>query len=274
MKQYLDLLQLVLDHGVVKTDRTGTGTVGVFGAMSKYNLADGFPLMTTKRLHTRSIFHELLWFIRGDTNAKSLNAVDVTIWDEWAEPDGTLGRVYGAQWRDWLGVDPLTGQVTHTDQLANVIQRIKERPDDRRLIITAWQPSEIHAMGLPPCHCLMQFGSEPVEGGGYRLHLNLYQRSCDTFLGVPFNIASYALLLKMVAQVCEMEAGTFTHMYGDLHIYSNHMDQVKEQLSREPRALPTLTLNPDVNNIEDFKYEDITVTGYNPHPSIKAPIAV
>lgn len=279
MKQYLDLIRLVLDKGVRKTDRTGVGTLGVFGAMAKFDLREGFPLLTTKKMHVKSIIHELLWFISGGTNVKDLQKHGVTIWDEWAREDGSLGRVYGAQWRDWIGVDPKTGSVTHIDQLTRVIKRIKEKPDDRRLIITAWQPAEIEDMALPSCHCFMQFGTERIADppefmSSYRLNLCMYQRSCDLFLGVPFNIASYAMLLMMVAQVCGMEAGTFTHMYGDLHLYSNHLVQAAEQLAREPRPLPTLSLSSLVKEITGFRFEDFTFDGYVPHPPIKAPIAV
>jgi thymidylate synthase len=242
--------------------------------MAKFNLQDGFPLLTTKKLHVKSIIHELLWMIRGETNVKSLNEKGVTIWDEWAGHDGDLGRVYGAQWRDWIGLDSETKEVSHTDQLTNVIQRLKKNPDCRRMIVTAWQPAEIHDMRLPPCHCFFQFNTVPISGDVRRLNMTMYQRSCDIFLGIPFNIASYALLLQMVAQVVGMEAGTFTHMYGDLHIYLNHLDQVKEQLEREPRPLPHMKLNPSVDNLYAFKFEDFELVNYFPHPAIKAQVAV
>jgi thymidylate synthase len=298
MKQYLELLQKIMDEGVDKGDRTGVGTRSVFGVQARFDLADGFPLLTTKKMFLKAIIHELIWFVRGDTNLKYLVDNGVRIWNEWpfqkyleandlaskypkytpgweeqmqiyvekvktdelfAKEWGDLGPIYGKQWRDFGGVD----------QLKDVIERIKTNPNDRRMIVSAWNPPEIPKMALPPCHCFFQFY---VADG--KLSLQMYQRSCDTFLGVPFNIASYALLLMMVAQVTGLEPGTFVHVYGDLHIYQNHFEQVKEQLSREPRTLPTMKINPNVKNIEDFKFEDFTLENYDPHPAIKAPIAV
>ena len=264
MRAYLQLLQLVLDEGKYKTDRTGTGTTSVFGAQARFNLQNGFPLLTTKKLHLKSILHELLWFLRGETNVRSLQEVGVTIWNEWADAEGNLGRVYGAQWCDWRTPDGRS-----INQIDQVIEQIQRNPDSRRHIVSAWNPGELETMKLPPCHMLFQFY---VHEGV--LSCQLYQRSADLFLGVPFNIASYALLTLMVAQVCGLRPGDFVHTFGDLHIYSNHMEQVREQLSREPRALPTMTLNPAVKNIHDFKYEDFTLSGYDPHPAIKAPVAV
>jgi thymidylate synthase len=298
MKQYLELLQKIMDEGVDKGDRTGVGTRSVFGVQARFDLADGFPLLTTKKMFLKAIIHELIWFVRGDTNLKYLVDNGVRIWNEWpfqkyleandlaskypkytpgweeqmqiyvekvktdelfAKEWGDLGPIYGKQWRDFGGVD----------QLKDVIERIKTNPNDRRMIVSAWNPPEIPKMALPPCHCFFQFY---VADG--KLSLQMYQRSCDTFLGVPFNIASYALLLMMVAQVTGLKPGTFVHVYGDLHIYQNHFEQVKEQLSREPRKLPTMKINPNVKNIEDFKFEDFTLENYDPHPAIKAPIAV
>lgn len=298
MKQYLDLLQKIMDEGVDKGDRTGVGTRSIFGAQARFDLSKGFPLLTTKKVFLKGIIHELIWFVRGDTNIKYLVDNGVRIWNEWpyqkyleannlaeqypkytsewddkmkefvdnikndeafAKQWGELGPVYGKQWRDFGGVD----------QLTDIIDRIKTNPNDRRMIVSAWNPPEIPQMALPPCHLLFQFY---VADG--KLSLQMYQRSCDTFLGVPFNIASYALLLMMVAQVTGLEAGTFVHVYGDLHLYSNHFDQVKEQLSRQPRQLPNMKINPNVKNIEDFVFEDFTLEGYDPYPSIKAPIAV
>jgi len=264
MRTYLNLLRHVLDHGHYKGDRTGTGTYSVFGAQVRFDLTAGFPLLTTKKLHTRSIIHELLWFLQGDTNVRSLQANGVTIWDEWAREDGDLGRVYGAQWRDWR-----TSDGRSIDQISDVVAQIKKNPDSRRLIVSAWNPGEIPDMALPPCHALFQF--YVVEG---KLSCQLYQRSADLFLGVPFNIASYALLTMMIAQVCDLEAGEFIHTFGDLHLYANHLEHAREQLSREPRALPRMRINPEVKDVFGFRYEDFTLEGYDPHPAIKAPIAV
>ncbi|HEV7286867.1 MAG TPA: thymidylate synthase [Kaistia sp.] len=264
MRQYLDLMQHVLDHGVRKEDRTGTGTLSVFGYQMRFNLADGFPLVTTKKAHLRSILHELLWFVAGDTNIRYLKENGVSIWDEWADANGDLGPVYGAQWRSWPAPDGST-----IDQLANVIEMIRTKPDSRRLIVSAWNPAQVDDMALPPCHSLFQF--YVAEG---RLSCQLYQRSADIFLGVPFNIASYALLTMMVAQVTGLKPGDFVHTFGDAHLYSNHLEQAKLQLSRTPRALPTMKLNPEVKRIEDFRFEDFELVGYDPEPAIKAPIAV
>ncbi len=264
MKQYLDLLRHIRENGVMKEDRTGTGTQSVFGYQMRFNLADGFPLLTTKKVHLKSIIHELLWFISGDTNIKYLKDNGVTIWDEWADPSGDLGPVYGHQWRSWPAPDGRS-----IDQLSQVIETIKRNPDSRRLLVTAWNPGEVDKMALPPCHCLFQFY---VAHG--RLSCQLYQRSADVFLGVPFNIASYALLTMMIAQVCGLEPGEFIHTTGDTHIYRNHFEQVALQLSREPRPLPRMLLNPDVKSVFDFKYEDFTLEGYDPWPAIKAPVAV
>jgi len=264
MIQYLDLLRHVLDHGKFKADRTGTGTYSVFGAQTRFRLSDGFPLVTTKKVHLKSITYELLWFLRGETNIKYLKDHGVTIWDEWADADGNLGRVYGAQWCDWRTAD---GRSIH--QIDHVIEQIKRNPTSRRHIVSAWNVGEIGQMALPPCHALFQFYVQEGE-----LSCQLYQRSADIFLGVPFNIASYAMLLLMVAQVCELKPGEFVHTFGDLHLYSNHVEQAKLQLPREPRALPQMKLNPAVKDIHDFKFEDFELTGYDPHPAIKAPIAV
>lgn len=264
MQAYLNLLQHILDHGVDKTDRTGTGTRSVFGYQLRFDLADGFPLVTTKKLHLRSIIHELLWFLKGETNIAYLKENKVRIWDEWADEHGELGPVYGSQWRSWRGADGET-----VDQISQVVEQIKSNPDSRRLIVCAWNVAEIPKMKLPPCHALFQFY---VADG--RLSCQLYQRSADVFLGVPFNIASYALLLQMIAQVTNLEAGEFVHTFGDVHIYSNHMDQVQLQLSREPRPLPQLKLNAEVKSIFDFSYEDIEVVNYDPHPHIKGEVAV
>jgi thymidylate synthase len=262
--QYLKLLRLVLDQGRFKHDRTGTGCHSVFGAQSRYRLADGFPVVTTKKLHLKSIIHELLWFLRGDTNVNSLHPHGVTIWDEWADARGNLGRIYGAQWCDWRTPD---GRSIH--QIDRVIELIQKDPGSRRLIVSAWNVGELDQMALPPCHTLFQFFVQDGE-----LSCQLYQRSADVFLGVPFNIASYSLLTLMVAQVCGLQPGDFVHTFGDLHLYSNHVEQAKLQLAREPRPLPTMTLNPEVKSIHDFCYEDFHLTGYDPHPAIKAPIAV
>ena len=264
MQNYLDLLRHILDTGTDKTDRTGTGTRSVFGYQLRYDLSKGFPLVTTKKVHLKSIIYELLWFLKGDTNIKYLNDNGVTIWDEWADENGNLGPVYGAQWRSWKGAD---GRVV--DQIAEVIQQIKTNPDSRRLIISAWNPAEIPAMALAPCHALFQFY---VADG--KLSLQLYQRSADVFLGVPFNIASYALLTMMVAQVCGLEAGEYIHSFGDVHIYNNHFEQVNKQLLREPKFLPTMKINLEVKDIFSFTYEDFTLENYDPHPGIKAPVAV
>ncbi len=264
MKQYHDLLRHVLTEGTVKSDRTGTGTISVFGYQMRFDLQKGFPLLTTKKLHTRSIFHELLWFIKGETNIKYLKDNKVSIWDEWADENGDLGPVYGKQWRSWEGADGTT-----IDQFSNVIEEIKKNPDSRRLLVVAFNPADINKMALPPCHAFFQFY---VADG--KLSCQLYQRSADIFLGVPFNIASYALLVHMVAQVCNLEVGEFIHTLGDAHIYSNHLDQVKLQLSRECRPLPKLKLNPNVKSIFDFKYEDIEIVGYDPHPAIKGEVAI
>ncbi|MEM6628790.1 MAG: thymidylate synthase [Bacteroidota bacterium] len=264
MKAYLDLLQYVLDNGIDKSDRTGTGTRSVFGYQLRFDLREGFPLVTTKKVHTKSIIHELLWFLKGESNIQYLKENKVRIWDPWADEAGELGPVYGVQWRSWKGADGNT-----VDQISELIQAIKNTPDSRRLIVNAWNVAEIPQMALPPCHAMFQFY---VAGG--RLSCQLYQRSADLFIGVPFNIASYALLTLMVAQVTGYEPGDFVHTFGDAHIYSNHFEQVRLQLSREPRPLPQMKLNPKVNSIFDFVYEDFELVGYDPHPVIKAPVAV
>ena len=264
MKQYLDLLKHIRTNGVMKEDRTGTGTQSVFGYQMRFDLSEGFPLLTTKKVHLKSIIYELLWFIAGDTNVKYLQDHGVTIWDEWPDADGNLGPVYGHQWRSWPAPDGRT-----IDQLSQVIDTIRRNPDSRRMLVTAWNPGEVDQMALPPCHCLFQFY---VADG--KLSCQLYQRSADVFLGVPFNIASYALLTMMIAQVCGLRPGEFVHTTGDTHIYRNHFEQVATQLSREPRPLPRMLLNPDVKSIFDFKYEDFTLEGYDPWPAIKAPVAV
>ena len=264
MKQYLDLLRHIRANGVMKTDRTGVGTQSVFGYQMRFDLADGFPLLTTKKVHLKSIIHELLWFIAGDTNIKYLKDNGVTIWDEWADENGDLGPVYGHQWRSWPAPDGRS-----IDQLGNVVEMIRKSPDSRRLLVSAWNPGEVDRMALPPCHCLFQFY---VADG--KLSCQLYQRSADVFLGVPFNIASYALLTLMIAQTCGLQPGEFIHTTGDTHLYRNHFEQVALQLSREPRPLPRMILNPDVKSVFDFKYEDFTLEGYDPWPAIKAPVAV
>jgi thymidylate synthase len=264
MHQYLQLLQHILDNGVSKTDRTGTGTASCFGYQMRFNLADGFPLVTTKKVHTKSIIHELLWFLKGETNIKYLKDHGVSIWNEWADENGELGPVYGKQWRSWEGADGRT-----IDQVTDLIQQIKTNPDSRRLIISAWNVSDLPHMALMPCHTIFQFY---VADG--KLSCQLYQRSADVFLGVPFNIASYALLTMMVAQVCDLEPGEFIHTFGDVHLYNNHVEQAKLQLTREPYPLPTMKLNPAIRNIFDFTFEDFKLENYQSHPPIKAPVAV
>jgi thymidylate synthase len=264
MQKYLDLLQHILKNGVQKTDRTGTGTISTFGYQMRFNLQEGFPLVTTKKLHVKSIIHELLWFLKGETNIAYLKEHGVRIWDEWADENGNLGPVYGKQWRSWEGANGKT-----TDQVTELIEQIKKNPDSRRLIISAWNVAELPEMALMPCHTLFQF--YVAEG---KLSCQLYQRSADVFLGVPFNIASYALLTMMIAQVCDLQPGEFIHTFGDVHIYNNHLEQVQLQLTRQPLPLPTMKLNPAVKNIFDFKYEDFTLENYQFHPAIKAPVAV
>ncbi len=264
MKQYQELLKHILEHGTVKTDRTGTGTISVFGYQMRFNLADGFPLVTTKKLHLKSIIHELLWFLAGDTNVRYLQENGVRIWNEWADPDGNLGHIYGYQWRSWPDYDGST-----IDQIAEAIETIKHNPDSRRIIVSAWNVADLKNMNLPPCHAFFQFY---VADG--KLSLQLYQRSADCFLGVPFNIASYALLLMMAAQVTGLEVGDFVHTLGDAHLYLNHLDQARLQLTREPRSLPRMVINPEVKSIFDFKYSDFTLEGYDPHPHIKAEVSV
>ncbi len=269
MQQYLDLLRRVLDNGTAKGDRTGTGTRSVFGHQMRFDLSAGFPLVTTKRVHTRSVFAELLWFLRGDTNVKWLQDRGVSIWDEWADADGDLGPVYGHQWRSWPAPDG-----THVDQVAQVVEAIRRDPDSRRHIVSAWNVADIPQMALAPCHALFQFYVAPSESGPGRLSCQLYQRSADVFLGVPFNIASYALLTHMVAQVTGLRVGDFVHTLGDAHLYSNHLDQARLQLTRAPRPLPRLRLDPSVTDLDAFDLEHISVEGYDPHPGIKAPIAI
>ncbi len=271
MRQYHDLLQRVLDNGVRKDDRTGTGTLAVFGHQMRFDLADGFPLVTTKKLHLKSIIHELIWFLRGDTNVRYLQENGVSIWDEWADANGDLGPVYGYQWRSWHTPD---GRVI--DQITDLVEMIKKNPDSRRLIVTAWNPADVDRMALPPCHTMFQFyvapGSDPGQAG--KLSCQLYQRSADTFLGVPFNIASYALLTMMVAQVCGLKPGEFVHTFGDVHLYNNHLAQARLQLTREPRPLPKLEIDPTVTDLFAFRYEHFTLEGYEAHPHIAAPVAV
>jgi thymidylate synthase len=269
MRAYLDLLSHILECGEAKPDRTGTGTRSVFGYQMRFPLSDGFPLVTTKKLHLKSIIYELLWFLRGDTNVAYLKEHGVSIWDEWADADGDLGPVYGRQWRAWP--TPNGGSI---DQLAQVLEEIKSNPFSRRLIVSAWNPADIPAMHLAPCHCLFQFYVSQGGDGVRRLSCQLYQRSADAFLGVPFNIASYALLTEMVAHVCKLAPGDFVHTFGDVHLYANHIEQARLQLSRVPRALPRLKLNPAVTSLFDFRYEDVAIEGYDPHPAIKAEVAV
>jgi len=264
MEQYHDLMRRILHSGARKTDRTGTGTLSIFGAQLRFDLAQGFPLVTTKKLHLKSIVHELLWFLRGDTNVAYLREHGVSIWDEWADANGDLGPVYGHQWRSWP-----TPQGGHVDQMAQLVQELRRNPDSRRLLVSAWNPVDIPRMALAPCHALFQFY---VADG--RLSCQLYQRSADVFLGVPFNIASYALLTLMVAQVCDLRPGEFVHTFGDAHLYLNHLDQAREQLARTPRPLPRMHINPAVRDLFGFRYEDFTLVGYDPHPHIKAPVAV
>ena len=279
MKQYLDILNRILTEGTQKGDRTGTGTISIFGTQSRYNLADGFPLLTTKKLHLKSIIYELLWFLQGDTNVKYLQEHGVRIWNEWADENGELGPVYGHQWRSWPDYN---GGVI--DQIQYVVDQLKNNPDSRRMIVSAWNVAEVNKMALPPCHTIFQFYTAPIADSQEltangqkpkrRLSLQLYQRSADTFLGVPFNIASYALLLQMMAQVCDMVPGDFIHTTGDTHLYLNHIEQAKLQLTREPRPLPTMKINPDVKSIFDFKFEDFELEGYDPWPHIKAEVSV
>ncbi len=264
MRQYLDLMQHIIDHGVEKTDRTGTGTKSVFGYQMRFDLSSGFPLLTTKKLHLRSILHELLWFLKGETNTRYLKENGVSIWDEWADEDGNLGPVYGAQWRSWPSSD---GQ--SIDQITQAVEQIKNNPDSRRIIVSAWNVGQLHEMALPPCHAFFQF-----HVADDKLSCQLYQRSADVFLGVPFNIASYALLLKVMAQVCNLQAGEFVHTLGDAHLYSNHMEQAELQLSREVGMLPQMVINPDVKDIFQFRFEDFELVNYNPQAHIKAPVAV
>ncbi len=270
MRPYLDLVRRILAEGVEKTDRTGTGTLSVFGHQMRFDLADGFPVLTTKKLHLRSIVHELLWFLAGSTNVRELQEHGVTIWDPWADEAGARGRVSGAQWRSWRGA---AGR-TH-DQIARVVEQLRTDPDSRRILVSAWNVGEVEEMALPPCHTLFQFWSAPPSGSTRRrLSCQLYQRSADVFIGVPFNIASYALLTRMVAQVTDHDPGDFVHTFGDAHLYRNHLEQARTQIEREPRPLPRMVLDPEVRELEDFRYESFTLEGYDPHPHIKAPIAV
>lgn len=264
MKQYLDLLRHILETGVRKDDRTGTGTISTFGYQMRFNLEDGFPLVTTKKVHLKSIIHELLWFLNGDTNVRYLQENGVRIWNEWADPDGSLGHIYGYQWRSWPDYDG-----GHIDQISQAVSDIRNNPDSRRIIVSSWNVADLGRMNLPPCHAFFQFY---VADG--RLSCQLYQRSADCFLGVPFNIASYALLTMMMAQVCNLRPGDFIHTFGDAHIYTNHLDQVREQLSREPHQLPVMILNPEVKSIFDFKYSDFRLEGYDPHPAIRGQVSV
>ena len=264
MRSYLDLLQHVLEHGTRKSDRTGTGTLSVFGAQLRFHLSEGFPLLTTKKLHVKSIVHELLWFLKGETNTRYLKENGVSIWDEWADARGDLGPVYGYQWRSWPAPDG-----RHIDQMSNVLLQLRQNPDSRRLIVSAWNVADLDRMALMPCHAFFQF-----YVAGQKLSCQMYQRSADLFLGVPFNIASYALLTMMVAQVCDLEPGDFVHTFGDAHLYSNHLDQAREQLTRTPRGLPRMRLNPDVRDLFEFTFDDFVLEGYDPHPAIGAPIAV
>lgn len=268
MRQYLDLLSFILENGIEKDDRTGTGTISHFGYQMRFDLAEGFPLVTTKKIHTKSVVHELLWFLAGDTNIQYLQDHGVRIWNEWATDNGDAGPIYGWQWRNY-GAKYGTNSIHGVDQVSQAVNQIRNNPDSRRHLVCAWNPQQIDEMSLPPCHCLYQFY---VADG--KLSCQMYQRSADVFLGVPFNIASYALLIHMVAQVTGLEVGHFIHTFGDVHIYKNHLDQVRTQLSREPRTLPRLELNPDIKELDDFQYEDVRIIDYNPHPAIKAPVAV
>jgi thymidylate synthase len=269
MQEYLQLLQKIINTGVDKSDRTGTGTRSLFGYQMRFDLQNGFPLVTTKKLHLKSIIYELLWFLKGDTNVEYLQKHGVRIWDEWADENGNLGPVYGKQWRSWDGANGKT-----VDQVSELIEQLKTNPDSRRLIISAWNVADLPEMKLMPCHCLFQFYTRPAEGGKRKLSCQLYQRSADVFLGVPFNIASYALLTMMIAQVCDMEPGEFVHSFGDVHLYKNHFEQAELQLSRTPFPLPQMRLNPEIKNIFDFKFEDFELVNYQSHPGIKAPVAV
>ncbi|RYU89930.1 thymidylate synthase [Mucilaginibacter terrigena] len=273
MKQYLDLMQHVMENGAQKHDRTGTGTLSVFGYQMRFNLQDGFPMVTTKKLHLKSIIHELIWFLTGDTNIQYLKDNGVRIWDEWADENGNLGPVYGYQWRSWPTPDG-----GHIDQITQVVDQIKNNPDSRRMMVSAWNVADVNQMALPPCHSLFQFYVQPADASKGetrgKLSCQLYQRSADIFLGVPFNIASYALLTMMMAQVCDLDYGDFIHTFGDAHIYNNHLEQARLQLSRDPRPLPTMKINPDVKDIFGFKYEDFTLENYDPHPHIKGVVAV